>query len=162
MVDGAINAEWVAENIREVTATVFSAMLGLEVAVADSTTDFDHASLDGVLAMVGFSGKWKGAGMLLCTYGLAHKMAAAMLMCEEGEEVPADEVLDALGEMANILFGNFKEQAEAAVGRLRLGVPTVVSGDHLSMQVMVKAPLTKVVFRLDGEDFEVRLCVELA
>ena len=42
------------------------------------------------------------------------------------------EVLDGIGELANMILGNFKESIETQTGPLALTVPTVVYGKKLS------------------------------
>ena len=67
-----------------------------------------------------------------------------------------EDVLDALGEMANQIFGNVKTNLESVLGLMDLGIPTVLYGNNLSARSMVrKAILIPVV--VEGHSFTVKV-----
>ena len=55
-------------------------------------------------------------------------------------ESPAvnEEVLDAVGELTNMIIGNVKTVAEAIVGPLNLSVPTVIYGRNFTSRSLGK------------------------
>jgi chemotaxis protein CheX len=60
-----------------------------------------------VSASVSVTGAWRGHVVLSCSSN-ASKSAAAALLGVEFEEVTAEDIADALGELANIIGGNVK------------------------------------------------------
>jgi CheY-specific phosphatase CheX len=75
-----------------------------------------------VLGKVTITGTWQGAVTLGCSTGLARKAAAAMF-----GKLPADadagEIRDALGELTNMVGGNYKTLLK---GDCKLSVPNVM------------------------------------
>ena len=105
---------------------VFQVMLDVQVLECS----IEHANAlpgSGVLAVLGFTGSSNGAGMVWCLPEGACRLASHMLMTEYDE--PCDEVLDAVGEIANMIVGNVKSDLEAVLGPLSLSTPTVICGE---------------------------------
>jgi CheY-specific phosphatase CheX len=152
-----ISSSWIAESIRDVTVDVFSTMLGFEVEGVESTGDALPKPINGIASLLSFSGAWVGVCMLVCSEKLAQRLASTLLMSES--EVSDLEVMDGLGEMGNIIFGNFKEKIEQSSGRIQLSVPSVVRGQNVLAHVVVKASWTGMLFKLEDEFFEVRVCM---
>ncbi|HPF70733.1 MAG TPA: chemotaxis protein CheX [Candidatus Krumholzibacteria bacterium] len=79
-------------------------------------------------ACVHISGNWQGVVSAECSYAMAVDIAAAMFMMEP-DELSEDEVRDALGEVANLLAGQFKIDLPEGCA---LSLPTVTKGlDYL-------------------------------
>jgi chemotaxis protein CheX len=79
-------------------------------------------------ACVHISGNWQGVVSAECSYAMAVEVAAAMFMMEP-DELSEDEVRDALGEVANLLAGQFKLDLPEGCA---LSLPTVTKGlDYL-------------------------------
>jgi chemotaxis protein CheX len=74
-------------------------------------------------------------------------------------ETVNDEVLDAMGEMANMIIGNFKDEAAAALGLLSLGTPTVIYGNNFQTRNWNGQSWIAVPFCCEGERFEVKICL---
>jgi chemotaxis protein CheX len=144
--------------VEEATRNVFSMMVNLEVAPQEPIDHPDPEPVDGVVALLGFTGGWIGTGMLFCSDRLACRIGSAMMMAEV-HDINGD-VLDGIGEMANMVLGNFKEAMEAHLGALTLSVPTVVYGKNFSTRTPVQASWTIVPFLVAQERFEVRVCLK--
>ena len=145
--------------IQQATESVFSMMLSLPVEIQPHETVPQPGPVDGVVALLGFTGPWAGTGVLFCDEVFACKIGSAMLMMEV-TEINGD-VLDGLGEVANMVLGNFKESLESHTGPLGLSVPTVVYGKNFSTRTGIKADWTIVPFRSGDEGrFEVRICIQ--
>ena len=80
-----------------------------------------------------------------------------MLMMEFDEI--CDDVLDAMSEVTNIVFGNFKTHAESYLGPLGLTIPTVIFGLHFQARTADKEKWIIVPYTFDNERFEVRICL---
>lgn len=111
--------------------------------------------IGGVSAMVGIVGTWSGTGAVSCDEALACKLAGAMLMSQYDKV--DDDVLDAMGEIANMVIGNIKTNLESDLGALQLGVPTVTYGRDFATRSTVKTSWTLVPFECDGETLFVQV-----
>ena len=148
----------IADAVREATQAVFSMMLSLEAEVQPHRTVAQPDPVDGVVALIGFTGPWGGTGALYCEEELACKMSSSMLMAEINEI--NGEVLDGVGEVANMVLGNFKESIETHTGALGLSIPTVVYGKNFSTRSAIKSDWTLVPFQCGSDTFEVRICMQ--
>ncbi len=154
--DTHLDIDTLAAAARVSAESVFSMMLAMEVQPLEVREEEEPKPYDGVVSLVTFSGEWIGAGMFCCHEDLACKIGAAMLG-HEIEQIDSD-VLDGIGEMANMIIGNLKEQLEARTGPLALSIPTVVYGKNFCTRTAVRAPWCIQPFELDGLVLEVRSC----
>ena len=143
--------------IRESTAAVFSTMVGLEISPGDPVQQDDPPPLNGVMALLGFTGDWVGTGVLYCHERLACRLSSAMLMTQIVEV--NNDVLDGIGELANMVIGNVKDRLESIVGALAMSVPTVVYGRNFQTRATVHRKWLIVPFQIGDDTLEVRLCL---
>jgi chemotaxis protein CheX len=109
---------------------VFEIMLGCRVKPVPKA---DHVASRDFTAMVGLAGALCGIITICCSTQTAHQLAKAML----GAVAESDEqVADALGEICNMVSGNFKNKLSGTDDRCMLSVPTVVSGGQYSVHSM--------------------------
>lgn len=80
-----------------------------------------------VMASVHVTGDWQGAVVILCSRHLAEHATAAMFGNDVADTTAAD-LDDAMGEIANMIGGNFKNRLPVPC---KLSLPTVVSGGDL-------------------------------
>ena len=148
----------IAEYVRSATAEVFSTMLGLEIEPVPEHVDAaDPAVNDGVLTFIGLAGPWTGAGTISCTAEFACQLCAHFLMVE----APSvnEEVLDAMGELTNMIIGNFKTMVEEHLGPLCLSIPTVIYGRNFTSRSTGHNAWIVLPFRCKGEMIEIRVCL---
>jgi chemotaxis protein CheX len=148
--------EEIIHAVHAATAEVFSTMLGMEV--KPSATHLDHASpsvIDGIMGVVGVAGPWTGTGVILCSARFARRLCSTLLMTEAN--AVNEEVLDAVGEIANMIVGNFKTAAEVMVGPLNLSVPTVIYGRNFTSRSLGNSEWIVMPFDCEEERFEVRI-----
>ncbi|MGJ5818816.1 chemotaxis protein CheX [Paludibaculum fermentans] len=145
--------------IRQATKDVFGTMLGIELE--------DHPEYlgvtapgpsEGVLAIVGLAGAWAGSGSFSCSALMAQKISGQLLMQEYA--AIDDEVLDAIGEVTNMVLGNVKTVLEEELGPMGLSIPTVIYGRNFTTRSVGKSQWTVVPFQCMGELVEVHLCLE--
>ena len=151
-----MNHEELVGYIRESTESVFRTMLALELGPGPSGIHRGAVSAShGVAALVGFAGSWVGTGSVDCSPALACRFAGAML-----SSVPQsvdDDVLDAMGEIANMIIGNIKNSVEAVVGPMELSLPTVVHGCHFITRSQRQSEWSVVPFACLGAEFTVQV-----
>jgi len=153
-----IEPQKLVEYATSATSEVFSTMLGMELEGQASRQDPDFPTInDGVMALVGLAGSWTGAGVICCTAAFACKLCNQFI----GTAVEAvdEEVLDAVGEVANMIIGNFKTSVEEHVGALGLSVPTVIYGRNFTSRSIGQNSWTVLPFRSGDEVLEVRVCL---
>jgi chemotaxis protein CheX len=117
---------------------VFEIMLGCRVKPGTKT---ESSTNGGCTAMVGLAGSLCG----ILTFSCDSKTARELAKCMLGPEVANsdNEVSDALGEICNMVAGNFKNKLSHADGACMLSVPTVIKGDQYSLRSLA-----------DGENLE--------
>ena len=153
-----IDNQKIAEYVRTAVAEVFSTMLSLEIEPSPEHLDAtDPAVSDGVLTFIGLAGPWTGAGTISCSAEFA------CLLCSHFLGTPADavneEVLDTMGELTNMIIGNFKTMAEEHLGPLCLSIPTVIYGRNFTSRSTGHNAWVVLPFRCKGEMIEIRVCL---
>lgn len=156
-----IEEKTIVEYVRSSTAGVFSTMLGLEVTSEPEYTDADAPAVsDGVLAIVGLAGSWTGAGVITCSAAFACRICNQLLMTEATSV--NEEVLDAVGEVANMVVGNFKTMIEEHLGPLGLSIPTVIYGRNFTSRSLGTNHWIVLPFKCEGETLTIRCCLAKA
>ncbi len=146
----------IIQAVQSATAEVFSTMLGVEIETAPVRTDRTNPSVvEGVMAFVGIAGPWVGSGVISCTASFACRLCGLFLMTEAS--AVNEEVLDAVGELTNMIIGNFKTAAETMVGSLGLGVPTVIYGRNFTSRSLGNNDWLVLPFKCGDDTFEVRV-----
>jgi len=116
-----INGTLPSSMLQKITADVFQSVVGIEVELAG--LEDPRVALD-LSAMVHFEDGDHGAVVMELSSALAQKLSSIML-CLDDSETDDALVRDAIGEIVNIIAGNFK----AACGSSsRLSLPKVIAG----------------------------------
>ncbi|HET9772487.1 MAG TPA: chemotaxis protein CheX [Acidimicrobiia bacterium] len=102
---------------------------------------------------VQITGAWEGAVTVHCSEALAKALTAAMFMVDPADTT-AEEVTDALGELANMVGGNVKALLPEPC---RISLPAVADGMDYRLSVPGARPVTAVTWTCDGEPLMVRL-----
>jgi chemotaxis protein CheX len=150
--------EQLTRMIRDAAHSVFDTMLNIPLADRDSYLQTTAPGpSEGVLAFVGLAGRWAGSGAFSCSTASAKEISSALLM-QECQAVDSD-VLDAIGEVANMILGNVKTSLEEELGPMGLSIPTVVYGRNFTTRSVGNSQWTAVPFECAGETVEVHLCL---
>jgi chemotaxis protein CheX len=117
---------------------VFELMLGCQLTAPEAAP----GRTSGVTAMVGLAGQLCGVLSVCCDEKAAALMTSKML------GVPLDkvgaEVSDALGEICNMVAGNFKNKIAGLAEGCMLSPPTVVMGSDYNLYSMSDSPALEV------------------
>ena len=106
-------------------ANTFRTMLGTEVRRGDmSLSDPSQRSFP-ISGVIGLSGKVAGTVVINLSEEVALKAASTMLM--DDIRVVNDDVIDAVGELANMIAGQAKAELEQY--DLSVSLPNVITGD---------------------------------
>jgi chemotaxis protein CheX len=131
---------------------VFEMMANVRLTLNPSPTEVPAG---GQTAMVGMAGALCGMTTIRCTRAIAIKLAALMLG-EEAISNPAS-ARDALGELCNMVAGNFKAKIAGLAGACMLSVPTVIAGEDYSMETAEPAEGVTIALVYEGENIWVTL-----
>ncbi len=154
--DTALTNDEVVALIWANTEKVFSTMLGLTVKSSSAPEERIRAlRKGGVVSLVGFAGRWRGAGTIRCSGRLACSISGKLLLTQFDHV--NDEVLDAMGEIANMIIGNFKDDAAYKLGPLGLSTPTVIYGNNFEARNWNGESWIPVLFDCEGELLEVNI-----
>jgi chemotaxis protein CheX len=133
MVDNGRHQEWVP-LLDMATREVFELMLGCKLSLPAANAD---DKLD-ITSMVGLAGKLCGVLCVRCDRKSAALMTSKMLGIEV--EKVGDELADAIGEICNMVAGNFKNKISGMGDGCMLSPPTVIRGSDYDMHSMADSP----------------------
>jgi chemotaxis protein CheX len=130
---------------------VFEIMLGCRVKASPRPEEGYRGAFT---AMIGLAGSLCGVLSVCCDAQTARQLAKCML----GDTVESeDQVSDALGEICNMVAGNFKNKLAGMDGRCMLSVPTVISGGEYQFRSLANGDLLDVFVIFEGAPVAVRL-----
>jgi chemotaxis protein CheX len=100
-----------------------------------------------VTAMVGLAGMLCGVMSVRCQHDAAALMASKMLGVEIDKVGP--DISDALGEICNMVAGNFKNKISGLGDGCMLSPPSVITGDDYTVHSQPEAPTLEVRLLLE-------------
>lgn len=148
-------ASRLSDNIRE----VFSTMVGMDGLLhlpghAAPPMCFE----DSITAMVGLTGTFSGLVCLHAPIDLALAFTAGMLGMEVTEL--DDDVRDAIGEIANMTAGSFKQHLSDGGADIKLSTPSVISGKEYHVSTGNAADAFTLHFSAEGQSFLISATLE--
>jgi len=133
---------------------VFERMLGSHLTLGPES--FAEDELD-ITAMVGLAGQICGVLTVRCTARSAVLMASKMLGVYVGPAGP--EMWDAVGEVCNMIAGNFKSKITGMGDTCMLSVPTVITGADYSLHPLADSGKAETHLRFEGLPMLVSIAV---
>ena len=124
---------------------VFSLMLGVELTSASEPVSEEGL---GITSMVGLAGTLRGLLSLRCSSKSAALMASKMLGIDASSN--GDEVQDAVGEVCNMVAGNFKNKIAGLGDGCQLSVPTVITGEDYCLRTLSNDCTIDTKFLFEG------------
>jgi len=147
-----------AQIVEASVLAVFEMMVQVPVATEGWSSHDQLPPFDGVVGMVAIAGDWRCSALCHCDDELACLIGAKMLMAEvSGMD---SEVLDGIGELANMIIGNVKDEFEKQTAPLQLGIPAVLSGKDFVARPGVHTRWVETRFDCDGRRISIWLSVE--
>jgi chemotaxis protein CheX len=127
------------------TRTVFQTMLNLEVTMDKPRLKNDKTTSGDVTGVMGLVGDKKG------TICISFRRKGALyayktLMGDERSDMDP-EVVDAIGELTNIISGQARKELESSGVSLKASIPTVVVGLAVALHFMSSAPIISLPFQ---------------
>lgn len=123
---------------------VFEIMLGCRVKPMAQSENKPRGDFT---AMIGLAGALSGILTVCCDAKAAGEIATSML----GAAASEGQVADALGELCNMVAGNFKNKLAGTDERCMLSVPSVISGAEYNFHSMAEGcPVETMVLFADA------------
>jgi len=135
------------------TREVFELMLGCHLAVPATTEETNPE----VTAMVGLAGQLSGVLSVRCSGKAAALMTSKMLGVELDKVGP--EMSDALGEVCNMVAGNFKNKIPGVAEGCMLSPPTVITGSDYSLHSLADSPALEIRLLFESEPIVISLMI---
>jgi chemotaxis protein CheX len=123
---------------------VFDLMLGCQLSAPENVIE---GGLD-VTSMVGLAGLLCGVISIRCSHESAGLIASKMLGIEP-DKVGA-ELCDAVGEICNMVAGNFKNKISGINEECLLSIPTVITGSDYQLHSMADSAALEVKLLFEG------------
>ncbi len=133
------------------TREVFELMLGCHLSAATG----DSEAFLNITSMVGLAGQLCGVLSVRCDGKSAALMASKMLGVEP-DKVGA-EMSDAIGEISNMIAGNFKNKISGLGDGCMLSPPTVITGTDYSTHSLADSPALELRLLFEGMPITISL-----
>jgi len=142
------------EQINQIVGEVFSSMLSWSVTPQpESNGDFPPPLGEMISSCVNITGGWNGTVALNFPIAVAQKSAESMFGLDAGASSDS-ELQDAVGELANMVGGNFKSLQE---GACQLSLPSVVRGENFHVSYPGSTQLCSLKFASEHGTMNVTL-----
>jgi chemotaxis protein CheX len=145
------------------TLEVFHMMAGVRLIARlppahDPISESASQHQSGQTAMVGMAGVLCGITTIHCSADTAIRLAAKMA----GDEAAKDPniVSDALGELCNMVAGNFKAKIPTLSDHCMLSVSTVISGENYALQSAEPSESLNVPLAFEGAAIQIALITQ--
>ena len=153
-----MDQELIVGIVSRAAKDVFGTMLGLEIDLGEAFIEKSSPpESQKVVALIGLAGQWIGTGVIGCSPEFACRIASLMLMTEY--QAVNEDVLDAMAEMANMIFGSVKTELEEHLGALGLSIPTVIFGRNFATRSVGQQAWTVFPLRAGTDEMEMKFCL---
>jgi chemotaxis protein CheX len=129
---------------------VFGMMLGMKITPCE-----DAAVVSQITSIVGLAGSLCGLFSIRCSRESGAKMAEKMLGTPECDS----QILDALGEICNMLAGSFKSRIPGIADTCMLSIPTTIDGADYHIHALGSGQRFEILVKCDEELMQVILQV---
>lgn len=120
------------------------------------TAPYDEPRSD-IVAIVGMGGALCGMTIVRCSTSTARNLGLQML---GGDASATDTMIcDALGEICNMIAGNFKSKVDGLADGCKLSVPTVISGGDFCFRGVATDHSIRVTLGLEGQPIGIALMI---
>ena len=127
---------------------VFKTMLGFEVAMSPPQLKHTKQVSGEITGIMPLAGDLKGTVAVSLTEKAA-LLITGTLLGEEYDRVTPD-VVDAIGELTNILLGRARAEFDLTGFHLSASLPTVVVGKDVEINLVTKLPIVSIPFRFSA------------
>ena len=125
---------------------------------ANGSVGKDHVARGDVSGLIGLTGEASGS----ISVSFTEKSILAIVSGMFGEEMKVlnNEIMDAVGEIANMISGQARQKLEALGKSLNAAIPAVIMGKNHSISHITSYPIIAIPFETDQGAFTVEFCFE--
>lgn len=152
-----VNVEFINPFI-DATRNVFSSMCRVETARKSIFVKDDYKMLGDISGVMQLSGTAAGSVVISMSAELACLVVGNMLGEPPAKELNK-EVMDAMGEIINMISGQAKASLVKTKYHFTISIPTVVTGPGHEIKHQPGASNIVVVFEGAGHDFSLQICL---
>ena len=144
----------------EATVNVVTTMANLQVEAGKPAVKQDRKTWGEVTGIIGFTGYQANGNMLLSfDKPTILKVVSAMLM-EEFTEVD-DSIVDAVGELTNMVSGGAKGKLSELGFHFEMARPVMIVGSELEVKQLGETPVIQIVFSTEAGSFAIEASLEM-
>lgn len=147
------------QQIIDATVEIFTTMVMMDITPGDQRDIGSRPIKSSITGMIGLAGTQKG----VLAIHIPNEVAMAITSSFLGMDVDEinDDVLDAVGELANMLGGNVKAILSEKGRDIDLSLPSTISGAEYHFQCLAEAEILIIPFSVaDGKQFIVEIQLE--
>ncbi len=140
------------------TLNVLETMAFVKVQSAKPYLKKDDIAKGDVTGVIGLTGEINGTISVTFDEGSILKIVSNMF----GEEVTElnTEVMDAVGELTNMISGQARRELEESGKRFEAAIPSVISGNNHQITHYTDGPKIAIPFTTEGGAFTIEVCFE--
>lgn len=127
------------------TKTVFKSMLGIDAQMEKPVLKEARTTSGDVTGIMGLVGDRKGS-ICISFHDKGALFVFRTLVGDECDKV-GPEVVDAIGELTNIISGQARKEFEQAGINLKAAIPMVVVGKNVEMNFITSIPIISLPFK---------------
>jgi chemotaxis protein CheX len=146
----------ISRKIIDATVDIFSTMVMMDIKAGEPVNSVTRPLKASTTGTIGLGGLYKG----MLAIHIPNEVAIAITSSFLGVEVEEvnEDVLDAVGELTNMLGGSVKGILSENGSDLQLSLPSTISGDEYNFQCKEKADIVVIPFSItDKQQFFVEL-----
>ncbi|MDR2695691.1 MAG: chemotaxis protein CheX [Deltaproteobacteria bacterium] len=147
----------IARYFVNAATVVLYTMAGLIVTPGKFFIKHDRKAIGYFTAAINVSGHRIGTIAVSFTRTGAATLARGMLGDDVGDL--EHDMLDAVGEVTNMIAGQARAAMAEAGVVLRAGTPTVMAGDDIQIEYAAGAPIVVIPFAMSDSAFTVKFCL---
>jgi chemotaxis protein CheX len=131
-------------------STVFKTMLNLETSMEKPFLKNDKTSSGDVTGVIGLAGD-KSGSVCVSFREKGALLVYKTLMGDECTEISPD-VVDAIGELTNIIAGQARKELEHTGVNLKASIPTIVVGRGSELHMLSESPMISLPFSFEVDN----------
>ncbi len=137
------------------TVEVFKTMMSMKIVAGDIVVEKVQPRKAEVIGSIGVAGFLSGSISVFLGNDLARTASCKLLMMEDPSEVGEEDLVDAIGELTNMIGGSIKTELFQKTPLFDISIPSVYVGADLTRRTISNDLCFLVPFEYEGAPFSV-------
>lgn len=150
-------ADHLVDTLATCAREVFDTMVGLPLTEKRPLAGDALRPASNMVGTVGFTGSSSGLVVFYTTFDAARMITASLLGMDDPADAERDEVVDAIGEITNMIAGSFRTRLAIQGDAWAISVPTVTLGSDFYIKPVTTGRRTLLSFGLAEHEVLVEL-----